>query len=279
MFYQEIQPRIDLARFIECYWTLEDDHLEVTSSPDPILPDGCMELIINLGEVFKEHRRGGETVSQPRYFFFGQLTRPLFVAPTGRVRLIGVRFHPGGAFPLLRAPMNQLTDTLVELDSLDRDLGRELKSRLSPDVALRRNIDEVERCLIAKARSADDSWLPALANSIVISKGSQSIDQLAAHAGVSGRQLQRRFLREVGIGPKMLSRILRFQEVFRAIEGGSAGWAEVAAECGYYDQAHLIRDCQEFAGQTPALLLANASLLTESFTRKNRASDFYNTPR
>jgi AraC-like DNA-binding protein len=279
MLYQEIQPRIELARFIECYWTLEDDHPELSNSPDPILPDGCIEVILNLGDRFNEHRQDGRKVSQPRYFLFGQLTRPLLIAPTGRVAIIGIRFHPGGAFPLLRVPMNDLTDSLVELDALDPLLERELTRRLSPDWTLRRNIEEVEKCLIARVISTADSWLPALANSIVVSGGRQSIDQLALQAGVSGRQLQRRFLREVGIGPKMLSRILRFQEVFRAIESGRDGWAQVAAECGYYDQAHLIRDCQEFTGKTPAFLLANTSLLTESFTRKNRASHFYNTAR
>jgi AraC-like DNA-binding protein len=279
MHYQEIQPGGELSKFIECYWTLEDDQPEVTGTPESILPDGCIELILNLGDHFNEHRLDGHQVSQPRFFLFGQLTRPLFIAPTGQVKIIGIRFHPGGAFPLLRVPMSELTDTLVELDSLDHHLGRELRSQLSPDFSLRRNIEKVEKCLIARFERADQSWLPQLANSIVISEGRQSMDQLALDAGVSGRQLQRRFLREVGIGPKMLSRILRFQAVFRAIQSGSAGWAEVAVECGYYDQAHLIRDCQEFAGKTPALLLANTSLLTESFTRKNRTSHFYNTAR
>lgn len=51
----------------------------------------------------------------------------------------------------------------------------------------------------------------------------------------------------------------------------------IAVECGYYDQAHLIRDFSQFAGQTPAVLLAERSALTESFTRKTRMSDFSNT--
>lgn len=277
MFYREIQPGIELARFIECYWTLEDDHPDLMDSPYPILPDGCTELILNLGDRFIQHR-DGHPVLQPRYFVFGQLTRPLLIAPTGKVRIIGVRFHPGGAFPLLRVPMNELTDTLVELESLDYP-GRELESSLAPDLSLLRNIDAIEQCLIRRLLTVDDSWLPRLATSIVLFGGRRSVDQLALEAGVSGRQLERRFLREVGIGPKMLSRILRFQTVFRSIESGMGNWAQVAVECGYYDQAHLIRDCQEFAGQTPTLILTNTSPLTESFTRKNRASDFYNIER
>ena len=102
-------------------------------------------------------------------------------------------------------------------------------------------------------------------------------DQLANDAGISSRQLERRFLREIGLGPKLLGRIIRFQQVFRAVERCDAAWATVAIECGYYDQAHLIRDFHQFARQTPGVLFGHQSALTESFTRKARTSDFYNT--
>ena len=81
---------------------------------------------------------------------------------------------------------------------------------------------------------------------------------------------------EVGVGPKLLCRLLRFQQVFRAVDQNVAEWAGIAFECGYYDQAHLINDFRQFAQQTPAVLLANSSVLTEAFTRKNRVSDFSN---
>jgi transcriptional regulator GlxA family with amidase domain len=102
------------------------------------------------------------------------------------------------------------------------------------------------------------------------------VDTLASEAGISTRQLRRRFLMEVGVGPKLLCRLLRFQQVFRAVDQNVAEWAGIAFECGYYDQAHLINDFRQFAQQTPAVLLANSSGLTEAFTRKNRVSDFSN---
>src|SRR6185503_4901844 len=87
-----------------------------------------------------------------------------------------------------------------------------------------------------------DSWLMRLAGRIVDTAGKVSVDQLASDAGISSRQLERRFLREVGLGPKLLGRIIRFQHVFRAVEQCDATWSAIAVECGYYDQAHLIRD-------------------------------------
>ena len=116
-----------------------------------------------------------------------------------------------------------------------------------------------------------------IAARIVDSRGLIAVDELAGDAGISSRQLERRFLREVGVGPKLLGRIIRFQQVFRAVEQSNNAWAEIAIECGYYDQAHLIRDFNQFAQQTPAVLFSSQSALTESFTRKSRKSDFYNT--
>ena len=116
-----------------------------------------------------------------------------------------------------------------------------------------------------------------IAARIVDSRGLIGVDELANDAGIGGRQLERRFLREIGIGPKLMGRIIRFQHVFRAVEQSNSAWAEIAVECGYYDQAHLIRDFNQFAQQTPVVLFSSQSALTRSFTRKSRKSDFYNT--
>lgn len=89
--------------------------------------------------------------------------------------------------------------------------------------------------------------------------------------GMSLRQLERKFEQLVGLSPKQLARIIRFQSVFRSAGCTPApAWAEVALDCGYYDQAHFIREFKQLSGQSPAALFAAGSPLTEVFTRKNR---------
>lgn len=284
MRYCEIPPRPPLNGFVECFWTLEGDGASrdsaLTSSgapPERILPDGCVELILNFGDRFSQHHDDRREL-QPRHFLVGQMSGPILISPNGAVQLLGIRFHPGGTTPFVRVPMNELTDRVAALGSVSSELERELLSVSECLPSLSQKIAAVEAALSGRLlRGSHDSPSMRLAARVVQSAGLISVDQLAGDAGISSRQLERRFLREIGIGPKLLGRILRFQQVFRAVERLDAAWASIAVECGYYDQAHLIRDFNQFAGQTPSVLLAEQSSLTESFTRKARTSHFSNT--
>jgi len=97
------------------------------------------------------------------------------------------------------------------------------------------------------------------------------VARVAAHLGVSSRQLERRFQRCVGLSPKFFARLRRFQRVFPELE--HEGWVGAAAACGYYDQAHLIRDFRAFAGEPPAALVAGDDLA------RHFLSHFSNTAR
>ena len=277
MRYREFSPKPPLNRYIECFWTLEGETKQFPVQTERILPDGCLELILNFGDSFSQHQADEQYV-QPQHFLVGQMTGPVLISPTGVVDLIGIRFHPGGTVPFLQIPLHEITDQVVELSGLCPRLERKLLRASIDLTTLEERVAAIEGVLITEViKSKFESWALSLAAKLIERRGIISVDQLAQDAGISARQLERRFLNEVGVGPKLLSRILRFQQVFRAVESCEVAWAPVAVECGYYDQAHLIRDFNQFAHQTPAVLFSQQSSLTESFTRKDRKSDFYNT--
>lgn len=270
MRYRELKPTRLLRSFVECFWTLEGDGSVDASPPERILPDGCIELILNFGDRFLQHV-DGERRRQPRDFIVGQMTGPILISASGVVRLLGIRFQPGGTRPFLDVAANEITDQVVELGGLSRQFERDLLHACERAFDLDQKISAVDAFLVSRLNHSNfDSNLLALAASIIDRRGLVSVDQLASSAGVSNRQLERRFLQEIGLGPKLLARIVRFQQVFRAVDQSNPAWAEVAIECGYYDQAHLIRDFNQFAQQTPRVLFASQSVLTESFTRKTR---------
>ena len=276
MRYSEIIPGPPLSRYVECFWTLEGSSPSV--KPERILPDGCIELILNFGAQFSQHC--DDTLRlQPRNFLVGQMTGPIMITPSGPVQLIGIRFHPGGTLPFVRMPLHEVTDQVVELGSFSSALERDLLRVAERSNLLSQKIRAIEEFLTTSlTNSKHDSWSMTIAARIIESRGLVAVEELAMDAGISSRQLERRFLSDIGVGPKLLGRIIRFQQVFRAVEQSNNAWAEIALACGYYDQAHLIRDFNQFAQQTPAVLFSNQSTLTESFTRKSRKSDFYNTP-
>ena len=176
----------------------------------------------------------------------GQLTGPLLLRAAGAARILGVRFRPGGAGQLLGVPMQDFTDCMVAAD----DLGLQDLARLS-------TLSEVERAILGLERGGADALVDEAARLLA---RSPDVGAAAVLLGISPRRLERRFKARVGMSPKHFARIRRFQRVFRAMEDGSGGWVDAAAACGYYDQAHLIRDFRDFAGETPAHLLAGDDL-------------------
>ena len=278
MQYREHKVAPVLAKHVECIWLLESGEEPMFASPQRLLPDGCVELILNFGDRFREHKGADQSSLQPLRFVVGQMTRPVLVSPTGSVQLLGIRFAPGGTLPFFHCPPGELTNTITPLADIAAAFDQHLSEQVYEARGWPEKIRLIEAVLI-KLLGTKKGLTPSLQGTIstIIREGGQtSIDVLANNLGISGRQLERRFVREVGLGPKLLCRILRFQQVFRAVESGDPSWARIAADCGYYDQAHLIRDFRQFAEQTPSLIFEQFSSFTEAFTRKNRMSDFYN---
>lgn len=84
------------------------------------------------------------------------------------------------------------------------------------------------------------------------SAGDVTMSAVAQHAGLSARQLDRGFQRQFGMSPKLLARIARFRRALAlGLHARRGAWADIAARCGYADQAHMVRDIREFAGETP----------------------------
>jgi AraC-like DNA-binding protein len=233
MQYREFQPRPESQSFVHCLWTLQSDGGAVQR----IVPDGRPELIVNLGVPF-ESFRDGEWNRQPRAFLAGQLTGPMLVRPSGPAHILAARFHPHGAARAFPGRMEDLSDGILPVDiqaATVEELEAVLLERVLPGDRL---VDEAIRRLL---------------------DGAPDLAGLAPSLSLSPRQFERRFKRAVGMAPKLFCRIQRFQRVFREIESGG-NWVQAALACGYYDQAHLVRDMRQFSGETPSALLKDGEL-------------------
>jgi AraC-like DNA-binding protein len=225
--YQESPPPPRLAHAIECIW-------EIRTTADvesfAVLPDGCVDILFPQAQ-------------QPQVVGTMTTAERFPLAAGSHVR--GIRFRPGFAHRALGVPAAGITDQTISLSDVWRASAMDMREILS-----RVEVDPPEP--IHRAIAA-----------MVEARGTTDLDWIARQANLSIRQFRRRCLDEAGLTPKHLCRILRFRHACK-LAARDPDWACIAAEAGYYDQAHLIRDCKEFAGLTPVSLFSNLEVTLAS---------------
>ena len=241
-----------LAPSVKAIWVARGTKQEF-DAPEPIVPDGCVELVFNLGDPFINAETGS---LQPRDLLAGQMTRPVIALPTGTVDLMGVRFRTGRAGAALRVPMWELQDRLVAASGVITGMARVADDLGNTPAPAR--LDYLCRTLSDLLDGADGDSLDRVDAALAMieeSRGTIAIETVARRIGITRRHLERQFREYVGLGPKHVARITRIHFALALLQRDAASsGAEIAAICGYSDQAHLIRECQELAGRTPQRL-------------------------
>jgi AraC-like DNA-binding protein len=179
--------------------------------------------------------------------------------PAGPAFGVQVDLSPLGARRLFGLPMHELTNRVVPLHLV---LGREaevLKDRLQAARSWPDRFTIVDQALAGclKDASAVSPGVERAWKSLECTGGKVSIARLGHELGWSRKRLVVRFLEEIGLTPKTAARVLRFQALGVRLRSGRARcWADLALECGYFDQSHLVREVRRLAGVTPTELLA-----------------------
>ena len=208
-------------------------------------PSPTVTVIVNTAAAF-----GG----LPGTFVAGLSDAAEVVDQSGAIECIDLKLTPLGAYTLLGVPMSELTNRVTDLgDVLGPDTPR-LTERLANTGGWAARFALLDAFLTARAdagprpaREVSWAW-----QRLVATCGAVPVGDLAAEVGWSRRHLVTRFHQQVGLPPKTAARVIRFEHLLRRFAGTPAGrWSRIAAECGYYDQAHMIRDFREFAGTTP----------------------------
>jgi AraC-like DNA-binding protein len=172
-----------------------------------------------------------------------------------------VLLAPLGAYRLLGLPMSELSGQLVDLVDVVGTNGRRLAEQLREAPTWRQRFALLDRFLLERLDhgprpSPQVGWAW---QRLVATGGTVPIGRLANEMGWSHKHLITRFRQQVGLRPKTAARLIRFNGVWRHLdEGRPLDWGRVAAEVGYADQAHLIREFHQFTGTTPAALVARA---------------------
>jgi AraC-like DNA-binding protein len=253
MLYNEYQPCPALVQDLECIWFALDADRSAVRAPERVLPDGCCEWIFHLGTPFQRRQHDGGWENQATSFFVGELTRFLLLQPSETISTMGVRFRPTAAYRFLPISLHVLTDDNVSTRDIWGAEGRDLEERVLTAGCDAQRKALVEDFLIRRREKAQlRPRFEVAVCEILSSQGQLRVDQLATKVGWSRRQLEREFRSGLGVSPKVLARIIRFQNLLRLVgEGRLREWATVALAVGYSDQPHMVREFREFSGQSP----------------------------
>ncbi len=230
-----------------------------------VFPDGTAEIVVQLDEP---HRDGDLSlpVHFPAICVNGLRTVPsVVVAPAGGCRVAGIRLRAPAASRALGVPVAELLDITVNLHAVAGHAARDLGQRCF-EAAETVHCSAAQRAVSVVRAAANwtigrlgnargDELVARVARAVMRERGDVRIETLRAESGLSRPDLARRFRRDLGIAPKRFARIVRFNHALRALaQSGTSSAA--AADLGYFDQAHLYRDFEEFAGMTPGAFLA-----------------------
>ncbi len=196
---------------------------------------------------------GSETLRVQRAFVGGISDAYVTTASDGETAGLQVNFTPIGASLFFGMPMTEVANRSVELEDFIGPRAYRLLAQIedTPDWETRFLLLEREilrRLAIAEAPLAGVAWAWRRLQS---AGGNIAAGQLAEELGWSRRHFIERFKECVGLPPKMVGRVIRFERAVEMMNGGGQELADIAAECGYYDQAHFNRDFVAFAGSTP----------------------------
>ena len=245
----------ETGRFVEWVWFARG---RIAGIRERIAPTGSTVAAVVLGDPIKQTPVGeGTALVADTGFLIGPHDRPIVNEPLGETHCVGIITTPVGCRPALGlapAPLRGRVVNLLEAWPRAAALRRDLTTCRTPAEAL----DAVEASL-GTAEPFDHTAFSRCEAAVrqLSADPTRPVTDIARGLGVSHGHLDRQFTQQVGLSPRTLARILRMRRLLEAIDvHGSVGWADRAAELGWSDQAHLIRDFKRHTGVTPSQYLA-----------------------
>ena len=269
MNYIEIKPNKFLSRYIKCYWMLEGKSHSGYEESDRVLPDGCIELIINFKEPFQEFTGNKNFETQAKTFVVGQIKNYKLLKPSNDFSMLGIRFNPTGAYNFFNFPLSELTSQTVDAEIILGNEIKELREKMLYSNQFQK-INLLEKFLMQNFKvPAANKNLHALLVSFEKEISRFTVTELSAKLGLSNRQVERNFSKYIGLTPKSFLKIKRLQNVLKHIQkNNTVDWITLSYISGYYDQSHFVNDFRDFSGMNPSEYLSSNEQLVEFFINR-----------
>lgn len=255
MFYKKYAPSDLLAPFVECYFIWESEgrltNPLVVESP----PNGFCSIVFNYGDLYYLQNKKYERLQVPRQFVSGQNIYSYKLFLEGAIGIAGIVFKPAALATIFHLPVYEYTEERIDLFKVFKE---DVVTRYA--TLIRNAATEAERVKLLEnfltqqyhLQQPEPDYIDHAANQIVEKNGLLQVADLLKESCMSRRSFERKFFQKVGLSPKYYARIRRIGYLLNLIAGKKkADWSALFHECEFYDQAHFIKDFEEFTGRTP----------------------------
>lgn len=277
--FREYLPPDSVSHLVKSFFFMEVDRLPAPNihgeeSFEVIVPFGCMDIILQSVPSFSLlNPQLGKKEKLPLCFITPLGINPIYIKPDTTVQLFGVRLWPWANrfFSSDRSSRHLVfhPDTCPITEAFERVAG-ELFSLSHLEV-----IDQISGMIDEASRNKGDvdPIVRSLVMEIMTTEGNINFGDLTKRFNLSQRRIEQKFIEGVGICPKHFSRIVRFQSIFQVVgQMKRINFTNIVYECGYYDQAHFIRNFKEFTGLTPRKFFTSENLLSRLFLQPRLAT-------
>jgi AraC-like DNA-binding protein len=261
MKYEEFDPPATVADYVKVIWLMESESDSEAYPRSQILPGGVVELIFHYADPMFTYENGVK-ILQKKGFAVSTMKKYIELESNGKTGFIAVRFHPWGARHFFNAPIQVFLDGMFDSKELWNGEDQLLLDAMQNAENTEKRLKLVEEFLLARLSECkkEDKQVDQAVKLIRDNNGLLPIEEVCDQVGIHKKQLERKFVEVTGTTPKVFSRISRFLYLCNHIDNyRHKSLAELSNACGYYDQAHFIKEFREFSGLTP----------TEYFSKEN----------
>ena len=259
-----VTPRRELRPYIESFWVLQSLTGLPATADSIAAPNGCSKLIIPCENSIVSVANGRTQISQAQHLYFvGNRDSATHIRSSAqKTSFIAIEFQPQGAFQVFGVPMSETSNQLWESACVFGYWSREMQKAINN---LER-VDEKVACiqdrltLMLRKNRRNASIVDYCVGALRFADGRIPIRELEQQTGYSRRYLDKLFKQHVGLSPKVLAEIFRFQRFYRKwAEGLSFDLVKAELYDHYYDQAHFTREFRRMTGHSPQRFVREVS--------------------
>jgi AraC-like DNA-binding protein len=262
--YLERIPAAPLSRFVQVLWYSQAPVAE--HRYERILPSGCTQVILNLERDYLHDCPEGspDQPVAPALVVGGRSTYEI-VNARDMASLIGISFKPGGFAAFAGDAVDRFSNLSIPLEAAWGAASLNMRNCLRETDDIRTRFRIIEAFLLERLATCARPYAGArqrlvgfALENFSAAPALSTVREVARSTGLSERRFSQIFREEVGLSPKVWCRIQRFQRAVRMLHSGAdLPWAELALDCGFYDQSHFANEFRAFSGVDATTYSAN----------------------